>query len=719
MDSLSKLKELCNSGNSKSLDDFLASCANSGNTQWIVDAAERGDSDAQFALSELYYHSEEEDNQTAELAFSWAMKSAQQGNSWGENNVGFCFLHGYGINQDEKLGLEWYKKSADQGNNLALCMLGKCYSDGIGTEEDDVAAFHFYLEAAEGGIPNAQYIVGCLYSEGIGTEKDYSEAIKWYEKAAANGLTDSMISLVKIYWGLEFGPDYCNYQKVVRNLENLYLQMPNDENIQYLMALVYYFGIGTGVDKNRAMSVCPFVCEILEEENKIPLEIKELGVFSFFGFYLCSLNTNFKCESPIINELFIPLIFSLKRSILNSSYANYHFLMNHRKIHFIKKIKASDFYKLINNYDKDPWDVLQFTSPNICNQLYEYLQNNQEVEFKSLIASENSDLMVRFQSYCVLKKYFSYLDNFNDLKEKNTETMYDDFSQIIEDPIHLNRLREFFVEIEDCNSPYDLIKKSEEVIIWLLIYTLRLVDSSDVESSLLNYKDYYTLKKIVEQERYKYIFDYLKKDSNEADDNDGEETQTTTEIPIKTPTDAYVSNTVIDDIEQEESLCEVHEEINQIELEEIDRLGLLYQNLLYKRKRIRDPRLYNFVCQYLQSALFADANVKEIKYIIFREGENPPKPIALTTDKKELALFITYLINRKIPKTTWVYLGHYITYKGYSVFPLDPNDDRYTTNPPTGLYTNADKNDYPNKVMNGVRKAFQRELEDKEIEELK
>lgn len=55
VDNINKLRELCNSGNLQNLSDFIESCTNDNNIQWLKDAAEQGDNNTQFALLEYYY----------------------------------------------------------------------------------------------------------------------------------------------------------------------------------------------------------------------------------------------------------------------------------------------------------------------------------------------------------------------------------------------------------------------------------------------------------------------------------------------------------------------------------------------------------------------------------------------------------------------------------------------------------------------------------------
>ena len=49
-------------------------------------------------------------------AFEWFFKSAEQGNSFGQYNLGVMYQNGCGVEKDLKKAIEWYFKSAEQGN---------------------------------------------------------------------------------------------------------------------------------------------------------------------------------------------------------------------------------------------------------------------------------------------------------------------------------------------------------------------------------------------------------------------------------------------------------------------------------------------------------------------------------------------------------------------------------------------------------------------------
>ena len=53
----------------------------------------------------------------------WYRLSAEQGNPTAQNNLGFCYESGSGVDQSEEEAIKWYKLSAKQGNEGAIANL--------------------------------------------------------------------------------------------------------------------------------------------------------------------------------------------------------------------------------------------------------------------------------------------------------------------------------------------------------------------------------------------------------------------------------------------------------------------------------------------------------------------------------------------------------------------------------------------------------------------
>jgi serine/threonine protein kinase len=60
-------------------------------------------------------------------AIKWYRKAAEQGNASAQNNLGFCYEYGEGVEQDYEEAIKWYRKAAEQGNASAQYSLDELY----------------------------------------------------------------------------------------------------------------------------------------------------------------------------------------------------------------------------------------------------------------------------------------------------------------------------------------------------------------------------------------------------------------------------------------------------------------------------------------------------------------------------------------------------------------------------------------------------------------
>ena len=81
----------------------------------------------------------------------------------------------------------WYRKSAEQGDSGAQFNLGIMYDSGEGVPEDDAKAVHWWRKAAKQGDSGAQNNLGIMYAKGEGSPEDYVQAYAWISIAAAQG----------------------------------------------------------------------------------------------------------------------------------------------------------------------------------------------------------------------------------------------------------------------------------------------------------------------------------------------------------------------------------------------------------------------------------------------------------------------------------------------------------------------------------------------------
>ena len=92
-----------------------------------------------------------------------------------------------GMQQDYIKAAEWYRKSADQGYSQAQYNLGLLYEDGKGMEQDYYEASQWYKRAANNGFSEAQNNLGVLYIMGKGVIKNINNAELMFRRSADQG----------------------------------------------------------------------------------------------------------------------------------------------------------------------------------------------------------------------------------------------------------------------------------------------------------------------------------------------------------------------------------------------------------------------------------------------------------------------------------------------------------------------------------------------------
>ena len=83
--------------------------------------------------------------------------------------------------------MKWYRLAAEQGNAYGQFNLGVMYANGQGVVQDNAEAVKLYRLAAEQGYASAQFNLGGMYGDGQGVIQDNVMAHMWLNIAAANG----------------------------------------------------------------------------------------------------------------------------------------------------------------------------------------------------------------------------------------------------------------------------------------------------------------------------------------------------------------------------------------------------------------------------------------------------------------------------------------------------------------------------------------------------
>lgn len=109
---------------------------------------------------------------------------AEKGNKEAQNDLGFSYGQGLGVDKNYEQAIYWYEKAAAQGSIPALYNIGLFYEKGFGVTKDLLQARRFYTKAAMQGSADAQVNLGFLYMSGQGGGVDYVKARRFFLMAA-------------------------------------------------------------------------------------------------------------------------------------------------------------------------------------------------------------------------------------------------------------------------------------------------------------------------------------------------------------------------------------------------------------------------------------------------------------------------------------------------------------------------------------------------------
>ncbi|WAW09833.1 sel1 repeat family protein [Oxalobacter vibrioformis] len=93
-----------------------------------------------------------------------------------QNRIGTIYLEP--AFRNKKQSAQWFRKSAEQGNRYGQFNLGQAYKNGTGVSRDYAKAMQYFHQSASQGYAPAMNAIGALYEEGKGVEKDEDNAIQ-------------------------------------------------------------------------------------------------------------------------------------------------------------------------------------------------------------------------------------------------------------------------------------------------------------------------------------------------------------------------------------------------------------------------------------------------------------------------------------------------------------------------------------------------------------
>ncbi|MFB3079092.1 MAG: tetratricopeptide repeat protein [Lysobacterales bacterium] len=119
-------------------------------------------------------------------------KAAELGGTLAQNNLGWMYQNGFGVQQDYAEAIKWFHQAAEQGFADAQRHLARMYFRGVGVSQNYTEAFQWYQRAAEQGYADSQYNIGGMYEQGLGTDRDFIKAYAWLSLAVRGRIGDAI-----------------------------------------------------------------------------------------------------------------------------------------------------------------------------------------------------------------------------------------------------------------------------------------------------------------------------------------------------------------------------------------------------------------------------------------------------------------------------------------------------------------------------------------------
>ena len=185
----------------------------------LLEAAERGDAEAQHRLAVMYaaghgvsrdddeaqrwYHlAAEGGHADAQYEVGWYRRAAERGHPQAQTRVVYQ-SHGQPpdigpVRSDAEL-LRRYVQMAEGGDAQSQYIFGAGFDLGLGVPADAAEAVRWYRVAAVQGVAGAQFSLGVMYANARGVRPDDSEAVRWYRRAADQGVAAAHFNLGLMY----------------------------------------------------------------------------------------------------------------------------------------------------------------------------------------------------------------------------------------------------------------------------------------------------------------------------------------------------------------------------------------------------------------------------------------------------------------------------------------------------------------------------------------
>lgn len=304
----------------------------------LIDAAKKGNSEAQNTLGTFYY-SGKKVKQNYEVALKWFSMAAKQKHVKAIANMGLCYQLGHGIKQDSVMAVKLYKESIKAGNaelvkqreeNVTknksafdINLLADIYYNGCGNtvKKNNELALKYLKMAADNNSLEATVKVASIYDRA----KMYAEALPYYQKAADKG--DALSEY-------KYGDYLCNGKgtKVDKAQAAAYLDKAAKKNVPNAMMMLgdlLYKCDGIQQDYAKAMGLYKLVAA-----KSNPLAIWNVGIMYKNGLG--------------VKQNYVIALQWLAEAAAKGMKPNFQKLLNEPNVEIKNGWKNTDFYSFVH-----------------------------------------------------------------------------------------------------------------------------------------------------------------------------------------------------------------------------------------------------------------------------------------------------------------------------------------------------------------------------------
>lgn len=248
----------------------------------LLQLAEDGDADAQYALSVAYANGWIESADSNNAAQRWREQAAESGSAKAQYEVGLGLRSGTnGYPKDVARAAEWLKRAAERGDGPAQAELGAMYFQGEGVEQNDQLAALYLRKALDTHQTSAEARLGILLATGRGVEANPAEAIALLRGAERRGDLTAREYLSQALLDAKYQPS--DADEVVRLLRFAIKQRNN--RARELLGMRLYTGDQVKQDVTEAVT-------LLEQAAEGGSALAVRAVLDFISKRLTALGTS-------------------------------------------------------------------------------------------------------------------------------------------------------------------------------------------------------------------------------------------------------------------------------------------------------------------------------------------------------------------------------------------------------------------------------------------